>query len=442
MSLNSTVRSIERKNRLNKIKSLGKLWQIRGALMRHLLMRNNKPYEQALSRFQRQGDIWLVSQGEYLHWWQAREQAPFTVRVADGHCYPELSLQNGVIEHYPGHFLPAEAVACEATVVTGEIFIGIDPELAHRDILVELLKREGILNYKLSGNEAVVLNSTNVGPLLTLIESKLRERGRYFEEDVAQLREIIVQALAARGLPLLRVWYHPQLNGTVMRAVFSPRYDVDRAITNLKLIRELELRYGVSSTLYLRAFCPFYGEPAIKHLASQPWCSEIGLHGEFVTTAQRTGDQFSAAVAEKTRLEQWVGRPVLGVCMHGGELTSNTTPETSAVVEAAGLLYDTTQNMHYFFPFRKLVDGRLSRSYTLVHPTGDIKMPITRHYNQRFYQTIVTTMDEIYQQNGVFVLMLHPVYFGFGRYLMNPANWKYLLRFARSYFARSLGRSE
>lgn len=441
MSLHPSVRSIERKNRFNRIQPLNKLWQIRGALIRHLLMQNNRPYEQVLSRFRRQGDIWLVSQGEVLQWWQAREQATFRVRVADGLCYPELSLENGVIEKYPGEFLAAEPVACESALMTGEVTIGIDPDLAHREILIELLKREGMLNYKLSVKEPVGLTVANIGPLLKRIEAKLRERGRYFEEDVAELRQVIVQNLAEQGLPLLRVWYYPKLNGTVMRAVFSPRYDVDRAITNLKSIRELELRYGVSSTLYLRVFGPFYGEQAIKQLAGQPWCSEIGLHGEFVTTAQRTSDELSAAITEKTRLEQWIGRPVWGVCMHGGELTSNTTGATSAVVEAAGLLYDTTQNMHYYFPFKKLIDGRLSRSYTLVHPTGDIKLPITRHYHQLFYQTVVSKMDEIYQQNGIFVLMLHPVYFGFLQYLLTPVNWKYLLRFARAYLSRSLGYS-
>ena len=169
-------------------------------------------------------------------------------------------------------------------------------------------------------------------------------------------------------------------------------------------------------------------------MAAQPWCSEIGLHGEFVTNVRQYGDEFEAAIAEKAHIEALIGRPVLGVCMHEGELTSNTTKDTPDVVQKADLLYDTTPNMKYYLPFKKIINGQLSKSYSLIHPTGDIKMPVSRKYNQVFYEKVVAKMNEIYDYNGVFVLMLHPIYFGFFRYLCNPINWRLFIKFFWHYF--------
>jgi len=413
---------------------LKKIAKIRGAISKHLLMQNYRPYEAILKRFRNQGDIWMCSQGEFIQWWMAREQASLHLTVVDGICIAKTNLEGGVIEQFQQQFLEADEVACPNTTFQGEVYFSIDPDLPAKEVLIEVLKREGILNFRVEKEGPLLLSKQEFGPLVEQVAANLSNKGRLFDEDVEEVRQALLGKLAAYNLPLLRVWYHPCINGTVIKAVFSPRYDVDRAISLLGYIRQLEQKYQVSSTLYVRAFCPFYTDEMVKHLATQPWCSEIGLHGEFVTNARHHGDELQAAKAEKEKIETLIGRPILGVCMHGGEMSSNTTNDTPDIVQQVGLLYDTTPNMRYYFPFKKMIEGQLSRSYSLIHPTGDIKMPATLSYSQTFYEQVVAKMDEIYQHNGVFVLMLHPVYFGFFRYLFNPVNWRPFWSFFKHYF--------
>ena len=115
--------------------------------------------------------------------------------------------------------------------------------------------------------------------------------------------------------------------------------------------------------------------------------------------------------------------------MHGGELSSNVSESTRDAIQRAGFLYDTSSRMQYYFPFRPLVNGRLSKSYCLVHVLGDIKIPANRDFGRVFYESAMAAMTQVYEQNGVFVLMLHPVYFGFWPYLSKSRNWRSLARF-------------
>ena len=375
----------------------------------------------------------MVSQGEYMAWWLKRENAILEITVSDGTCRAYTSLENAVIERFPGEFLDSPTIAYQGSGFSGEVWLTIDSELEKRELLIELLKREGILNFRIAEEGKFLLSQAEMGPLLEDIHIKLHQRGRFFEEDVSAVRQVVINKLAVYNLPLLRIWYHPRVDGIVTKAVFSPRHDVDRAITNLARTRVLEKKYSVSSTLYLRAFGPFYGDQEIREAATVPWCSEVALHGEFVTNAHKYGNELKAAEAEKGHLERLIGRPILGVCMHGGELAFNTSESTRGVVQRAGFLYDTTSRMQYYFPFKQVVNGQLSKSYCLVHALGDIKIPVSRNYGRTFYEKTIAKMDEVYEQNGIFVLMLHPVYFGFWAYLFKPRNWVPLLRFFSGY---------
>jgi hypothetical protein len=136
---------------------------------------------------------------------------------------------------------------------------------------------------------------------------------------------------------------------------------------------------------------------------------------------------------------------VVGLCMHGGEWTNNVTAQTPDAVEEVGFTYDTTSAIPYYFPYRLIdqttehgiaPDGRLRPYYRLSHVSGDIKVSPGPGYARRFYEEVMRTMDQVYEQNGVFVLMLHPVYFGFFSYVFHPRN---LVRLAR-YLWRSLNR--
>ena len=414
-----------------------KISQIKPAIMRHLLGRNSAPYERILQYVRARQDIWITTQGDYILWWQERENTTLSIRVEEGRCHVWTSSQRAVVEEFPGTFVETGVVSCPDATFTGECKITIDPALQYRDILVEVLKREGILNYTFDVTGDFLLPTAELEPLLAEIAEHLFKRqGRPEEADVARVRQIVIETLGKRNLPLLRVWYHPRVGQMIPMAVFSSRYDVDRAITNLAQIRKLERKYGTESTLYIRPFCPFYEDADVRKLARAPWCSEIALHGEFVTTARRYGDEFKAAVAEKEHLEKLAAKPVLGVGMHGGELANNRSENTDGAVQQAAFLYDTTPRpANYYFPFRKIIDidGGFSRSYALAHALSDVNIPADQLYGRTFYERAIAMMDKIYRTNGVFVLMLHPVYFGLFSYLSRPKNLMTLMRYFTEY---------
>lgn len=422
------------------MKLLQKLSQVKPAFVRHVASSNVEPYEQILKYVRTYDDVWIAAQGEYMAWWQQRENASLAITVFDGRCRVQTSLEHAVLEKFPGEFLKTYEVDCPETAFAGEVWITIDSALEHKEILIEILKREGILNYKIAERGPFMLCRQDVGELLAEIKDRVRERqGRLLEADVSTIRQVVLDKLAVQRLPLIRVWYHPRRNGRVIRMVFSARYDVDRAITNLGQIRALEQKYDAPSTLYMRSFCPFYSDQDVAYLAAQPWCSEIALHGEFVTNGRNHyGDEIKAAAAEKIHLEKVTDRPVLGVGMHGGELSGNVSPQTEQAMEQAGFLYDTTPRpRRYYFPYRPAVNGHLSTTYSFPHALSDVNISPGRRYGREFYEQARAKFDEIYEQNGIFVLMLHPVYFGFWAYLAKPRNWLPLLKFMMNYVKSS-----
>jgi hypothetical protein len=93
--------------------------------------------------------------------------------------------------------------------------------------------------------------------------------------------------------------------------------------------------------------------------------------------------------------------------------------------------------MKYYFPFRRLLNGQLTNSYCLVHPTGDIGVPSNWAYERLFFEEVIGKMNEVYAHNGVCVVMLHPIYFGFFRYLAHPKNWGRFLSFFWRLFTKS-----
>jgi peptidoglycan/xylan/chitin deacetylase (PgdA/CDA1 family) len=436
------------------------------SIIRHLVSRNYQLYERILRHLSTREDIWIVPQGEYISWWKERENATLRVWVSEGSCHVHTSLENGVIERFPGEFLDSPTVPCKETEFSGEVWITLNNDLEKKDLLIEILKREGIPNLRIADEGEFMLSQEDVGPILGGVDGKLR-RVESFEAIVRAIRQVVIDKLAARGLSLFRIWYHPRVDGIVIQAVFSPRFDVDRAITNLPRIRALEREYDVSSTVYIRVFCPFYTDRDIQTLASMPGCPEIALHGEFVSHARKCGDESRAAGAEKAHLEKLIGRPVLGVAMHGGELAYNKSENTDDAIQRAGFLYDTTNWVHYYFPFkeivngqfsqfyslphsfsdfsllpfkftRKVVNGQVQKSYSLVHILRTINTPDVWDYKRLAYEKAIAKMNEVRRQNGVLVVTLHPIYFGFFSYFSRPKNWILLAKFLPSYLKRSL----
>ncbi len=386
------------------IQTIRKLQSVWPAARRHLLGRNAHPYTRILQTICAQEDIWVTTQGDYIQWWRQRETIHLSIHVSQGQCHVHVSSPCAVIEHFPGEFLAPEfleskSIVCAQSTFTGECRITIDSAIKHKGTLIEILKREGILNYQIASEGDFLLSSAELDPLLEQVNARLQARkDQPDEDDVRAIRNLVIKKLASHNLPLLRVWYHPRVQGRVPRAVFSPRYDVDRAITNMRRIRAIEQKYGVESTFYLRAFCPFYTDADVEALASMSWCPEIALHGEFVTNGRVYGDELKAAIAEKAHLERIVRSPIRGVGMHGGELTNNSTESTIEALRGAVLHYDTTPRPYpgNYLPFRRIIEGKYSNVFGLPHALSDVNIEADRHYGQSFYKATVDMMRQVY----------------------------------------------
>jgi hypothetical protein len=270
-----------------------------------------------------------------------------------------------------------------------------------------------------------------------------QQKLRPYDGDILKIKEAVAAKLAERGLPLIRVWYHPQVNGRVTRAVFSPRYDVDRAITNVPKIVQTERKYGASSTLYIRTEQPFYGEADVVALDQQARTHEIALHAEFATHAARYGSDLAAAQAERAHLERVIGRPVIGISLHGGELTSNRCSGVWDAIERCGFAYDTSHGpTPYYLPYRCLNEAdRLENTYRLRCHFRDIDLCANGSNNGTkggFYEHAAAVLDEVVQHNGIMVPLLHPMYFGFLEYLCSPRNLARFVQFVPTYLGRVL----
>jgi hypothetical protein len=207
------------------------------------------------------------------------------------------------------------------------------------------------------------------------------------------------------------------------------------------------------------------------------------LHGEFVDHAAQHGGEAAAALADKTHLETLTGRPITGVAMHGGEMSSNQSRHTVEAIEHAGLEYDTTMgatklllpfrgianersekgngerhpgarvHSYYTFPLglgdysllpfkptRRNVNGRLVREHTLVSFLRQIPGS-WRDHQRVFYDKILAKMEAVYEGSGVFLLVLHPSYFGFLAYLIRPKNLVRIVSFLWAYLGARGGAS-
>lgn len=413
---------------------------LKRALDRNLKMKNYAPYEQVLGAVANRGDVWMVSQGEYINWWDRRAKGTLELLVSNGECRAETDLAGATFEKFPGEFFTSATIPCPDSDFGGQIQLTIDESLRRKDLLMEALLREGILNFTV-GTGGEFFLSHEIDSTLADMEASLKKRKmKQFHQCVNLVRQAVMDLLSQRNLPLIRIWYHPIVNGRVMKAVLSVRYDVDRAITNMPMIWELERQYGATSTAYLRAFGPFYGRREIQALANSPQCTELALHGEFVSNAARYGGQLPAALAEKEYLERITSNAIQGISIHGGELIKNRTKGFRDIIESAGFLYDTSPGAApYYFPFRLLTqNGQLEKTYRLRVNFRDIGIPHNGHYAESFYNEAMHRIGLVSQQNGILVMLMHPEYFGFFTYLFKFTNLINFLKFLPAYLVRVL----
>lgn len=412
---------------------------VKRAIGRHLRMKSLCPYEQVLEEVRSRGDVWMTSQGAYMAWWEKRQRALLEIAVSQGEFVAKCDLENAVLERFPHEFLASDRGSCPNTFFSGKLQLTIDVTLERKHLLIDALQREGITNLTV-GKEGEFLLSHKLDDILERMEGHLRRRELSdYDQTILSIRDTVATLLAGHGLPLVRIWYHPRIHGKIIKAVFSPSYDVDRAITNLPKILQLEQRFGASSSVYVRVSHPFYQDKDIQMLASVSPLVDIALHAELASHARHHSSELVTAQTDKAHLERVVDRPVSGVSIHGGELIRNSGRTTWRAIEGCAFLYGKSHRcLPYYFPCRRLNErGQLGTTYSLYCQFRDLDLAHT-DYARAFYKEAMRSLERVLQHSGVFVMDLHPEYFGPFAYLLNPRNFARLVRFAPTYLTRVL----
>jgi len=394
-------------------------------IRRHRYLKTKPAYDSFLRRLASRGDVWMVPQREVAAWWESRQASEILLDQREGVLRVSCDLSRAVVETdgatllIPPFELPAppgsgRTAPC-VTYGCSVRFAGFAPELL------------GHLGYghvkPASPGRRPDIGAGELEPILERLRATALLHWNYTSEDLEALRALLRRAHRAQGLPELRLWPLPHYRGAPYRVCVSSRFDVDRAIVNMPLIRALEERHGMRSTAYLRPLGPFYGRREIEGYLAQAGESEIALHGEFVTTAERRfGDELTAAVEEKKRLEEIIGQRVAGVCMHGGELRSNVTERTADAIEAAQFRYETMYRNQYYLPLHLPAGDGTRRTLSI----GQHLMDMSVNPGPRFVEELGRGLDEQLARaesvGGVFVPVLHPLFFSVRNYLRHPEN--------------------
>lgn len=392
------------------------------ALKRHHYMRDKESYRALLSTARAHGNCWMATQSEVAAWWRERNSARVEIVFEDGSASVSLESSARAVLEIDG----------ELQIPPLRIPIGSDSGTQpHIDATEELLARHGALCSELLGHLGYRHVQWRIGPslapglpgLLGRLAASLEQHQRFVEADLATLRTLFQAAHHRVGLPDIRVWTLPHRAQQPYRVALSPRFDVDKAIVNLPDIHAIEHEFGARSTVYLRPMGLFYGRPEIQQYVKYGFEHEIALHGEFVTTAETSfGDEFAAARMEKRRLESFIGRDVYGVCMHGGELRSNTTPYSRAAIEQATYLYETMYRNRYYHPIHLIREGIAYETLSIGQHFADISVPADAGFGEHLTANFVEQLSAAADVGGVFVPVMHPLYFGLGNYLKHPIN--------------------
>ncbi|MBN1163198.1 MAG: hypothetical protein JXB45_01330 [Candidatus Krumholzibacteriota bacterium] len=414
----------------------------RRAISRHRYMRDRPAYRGFLEQINSHPGVWKTSQGIIALWWERRQRSSLRLEiVSPGILRVSSPLSDGAVE-IEGKTLavPPLELPVAKEIPPGELTLTYHCPVENAPFWEEVLGHLGYAHLAPARDGKADMPGGSFLPLLGRLRQRAEKHQNYDPHDLRELRELLAGMHRRRGLPDLRMWTLPQRGGKVCRVAVSTRYDVDKAIVNLPAIHELEASYGLRSTVYLRPLGVFYGAREIKRYAGKGAEAEIALHGEFVTTAaERFGDEFRAAREEKKRLEDIVEREVAGVCMHGGELRSNLSPLTHRAVEAAGFKYNTLYRNYYYHPLHLPREGSVDRTLCLGQHYADITAKHGPRFGDELLEAFWEKFTEAEKVGGVFVPVLHPLYFDLFRYLRDPGNLLRLSRFAPRYFL-TLGR--
>ncbi|MFA4948256.1 MAG: hypothetical protein WC674_07095 [Candidatus Krumholzibacteriia bacterium] len=413
------------------------LGMLQRSFLRHHHVKNRFPYESLLRRVDAHGDAWKAPQREVAAWWEARGAAELDLRVTEqGTLRVSCALKDAVVE-IDGKELrvPPFTHPVSSSIPPGAIEISYHCASVDQDFAREIFGHLGYGHVASAYLDDVAdIKMAAIEPLLARLRDMANIHQRYGEGEIAGVRAAVRTAHESRGIPELRLWTLPQRDGRPYRVCVSPRFDVDKAIVNMPLIHELEGRYGMRSTAYLRPCGPFYGAREIRRSVQEIGGNEIALHGEFVTTAKRFGDEFKAAAGEKRLIEYITGMEASGVCMHGGELSSNLSQNTRAAIEAAGFKYETMYRNSYFHPLHLPSGMKPMRTLSIGQHFADLNVKPGPDFRRELEKSLVDRFEQAAAVGGVFVPVLHPLYFDLVHYLSRAENICRLGAFMPGYF--------
>ncbi len=415
---------------------------VKRQIMRHMYARPRPPYERFLEHIHSRGDVWMVPQREVASWWEARQSSEIVLTPAAGGAIGvSCELNRSVVEvdgaelKIPPFDIPAPAGArAPGACITFKCHARLER------FALEVFGHFGYGHVKLAGAaDRPDIPAEALDPVLDRLRDMALAHWNYKDEDVEAFRSLARGAHRARGLPELRIWPLPHYRGRPYRVCVSTRYDVDRAIVNMAAIHRLEEKYGMRSTVYVRPMGYFYGAREIrsyhqKHAGE----NEIALHAEFVATArEHFGDEFTSAKEEKRLLEEIIGQEVPGVCMHGGELYNNMTENTGPAIDAAGFKYETIYQNQYHLPLHLPNDGGVYRTLSIGRNFMDLRIDPTRDFGAEMSRRLMQRLAEAEAVGGVFLVVLHPMFFDVGHYFSYPQNVARIAAFIPVFFFKS-----
>jgi len=382
-------------------------------------------------------DVWRVSQKEVCNWWEKRQSSKIEFEIyTDNVLVISCKLESSVID-VEGKGLLVPPIKLEKSSELKEENLSFTYSIIdeYSKFAEEVFNHFGYGHFKRSIlSEKTDIDAEKLTPVLRSMHLTAEKHWRYEKEDINKLELLIKGAHERKGLPKVRIWTLPHYKGIPYRVAVSVRYDVDKAIMLMPEINEFEAKYGLTSTAYIRPLGYFYGEKEIKDYLKHERTSEIALHGEFVTTAERfKKDEYYAARKEKEVLEQIIGKEVTGVCMHGGELRTNVTSNTKLAIDSAGFRYETLYRNKYYLPLHLPVNKGISKSLSIGQHYADISAPLSKEFNEIMLKSFLRHFSNAYSVGGVFVPVMHPIYFGMRKYFTDPMNIYRLVRFAPNF---------
>lgn len=405
-------------------------------------MKDMRAYREFLEEISSRADVWRAPQREIADWWKRRQSARIYMRVEEkGMLLVSCSLEDSAVEvGGMGILSPPISLPISESTPPGEVKISYRCREDLREFMREMLGHLGMSHLvECKAQEKCDIEQDSIDPLLERLRETAAKHKKYDTKDREELKAVIARAHRERGIPDVRIWTLPAIAGRAYRVAFSPRYDVDKAIVNMPAIQEMEARYGVKSTAYLRPYGLFYGEREIKFYRERIGDNEIALHAEFVTTARKYfGDEYRAAAREKARLEDIIGMEVRGVCLHGGELTYNYTTATRAAVEAAGFEYETLWRNGYFLPLHLPSESGTMRCLSIGQHLADIDITPNARFAEALCKAFREKLESAEREGGVFVPVMHPLYFDLGNYLRRPENLARIAVFVPRYLGTVL----